>query len=90
MKICPDDGTVTLKLTSGFSLARPVLYLSIDASSPLPAALEDVTSAPKLGNIASGRDDSAFSAVERLLHSPMDLQVGTTRADMIQQCINTW
>ena len=66
VKICPDDGTVTLKLTSGFSFARPVLYLSMDASGPLPAALEDVTSAPKLSSITTGRDDSAFSAVERL------------------------
>src|SRR5919107_6014081 len=58
--------TVTLKLTSGFSFARPVLYLSMDASGPLPAALEDVTSAPRLSSITTGHDDSAFSAVERL------------------------
>jgi hypothetical protein len=28
--------------------------------------MEDVTLAPKLGNITTGRDDSAFSAVERI------------------------
>ena len=42
VKICPDDSTVTLNLTSGFSFARPVLYLGTDASGPLPAAMESV------------------------------------------------
>ena len=66
VKICPDDGTVTLNLASGFSFARPVLYLGTDASGPLPAEMEGVTSALKLSSITTGRDDSAFSAVERL------------------------
>jgi hypothetical protein len=38
----------------------------MDAGAPLPAVMEDVTLAPKLGNITTGRDDSAFSAVERI------------------------
>src|SRR5215212_3961807 len=66
VSICPTEGTVTIKLTSGFSFARPVLYLSTDASVPLAAALESATVAPKLLNITTGHDDSAFSAVERL------------------------
>ncbi len=66
VKICPQDGTVTLKLTSGFSFARPVLYLSIEASVPLAAAMEDATLAPRLGTVTVGHDDGAFSAVERL------------------------
>jgi hypothetical protein len=66
VNICPSEGTVTIKLTSGFSFARPVLYLSTDASVPLAAALESATVAPKLANITTGHDDSAFSAVERL------------------------
>jgi hypothetical protein len=66
VSICPAKGTVTIKLTSGFSFARPVLYLSTDASVPLAAALESATLAPKLTNITTGHDDSAFSAVERL------------------------
>jgi hypothetical protein len=66
VKICPENGTVTLKLTPGFSFARPVLYLSMDASGILPAAMEDVNVAPKLSSIATGHDDSAFSGVERL------------------------
>jgi hypothetical protein len=66
VRICPDEGTVTISLTSGFSFARPVLYLSTEASAPLAAALEQATLAPKLVNIATGGDDSAFSAVERI------------------------
>ncbi len=64
--ICPDDGTITLELTSGFSFARPVLYLSTDSNNPVAAALEGVTLAPGLDSIQVGGDDSAFSAVERL------------------------
>jgi hypothetical protein len=66
VKICPDQNTVTLKLTAGFSFARPVLYLSMDASNSLAASMEDVTYALKLGSLTTGHDDSAFSAVERL------------------------
>jgi hypothetical protein len=66
VSICPSEGTVTIKLTSGFSFARPVLYLSMEASVPFAAALESATVAPKLANIRTGQDDSAFSAVERI------------------------
>ena len=66
VSICPSEGTVTLELTSGFSFARPVLYLSTEADDMLPAALEGATYAPGLEDVAVGRDDSAFSAVERL------------------------
>jgi len=64
--ICPEDGTVTLRLTAGFSFGKPVWYLSTDASDPLPAALEEATFAPALANIRVGGDDGAFSAVERI------------------------
>jgi hypothetical protein len=66
VKICPEQGTVTIKLTPGFSFARPVLYLSMDASNPLAASMENATFSIKLGAIATGHDDSAFSAVERI------------------------
>ncbi|MCB9459534.1 MAG: hypothetical protein H6670_07785 [Anaerolineaceae bacterium] len=64
--ISPDEGTVTLALTSGFSFARPVLYLSTDANNPLAATMEGAVLAPALADITVGRDDSAFSAVERI------------------------
>lgn len=66
VSICPEEGTVTLTLTSGFSFARPVLYLSFESNHPLAATLEAATLAPALGDISVGRDDSAFSAVERI------------------------
>jgi hypothetical protein len=63
---CPQTGTVTLSLTPGFSFAKPVLYLSLDSSDPVVAAMEAVTLAPGLRDITVGHDDSAFSAVERI------------------------
>jgi hypothetical protein len=66
VSICPRDQTVMLRLTTGFSFARPVLYLSMDASAELPAAMESATYAPGLADVKVGNDDSAFSAVERI------------------------
>ena len=66
VKICPEKQTVTLKLVPGFSFSRPVLYLSLDASEQTTATLEGGTFAPRLDDIQTGHDDSAFSAVERL------------------------
>ena len=66
VSICPDRGTVELKLTAGFSFSRPVLYVSTDSNAALPAALEGSTLAPAMGDIPTGGDDSLFSAVERI------------------------
>jgi hypothetical protein len=66
VSICPSAGTVTIALTPGFSFAKPVLYLSTEASNPGVAALEGATFAPALRAVPVGRDDSAFSAVERI------------------------
>ncbi len=66
VSICPQEQTVTMALTAGFSFARPVLYLSTEADDPLPATMEAATYAPGLADISVGRDDSAFSAVERI------------------------
>ncbi len=60
------NNTVTIKLTEGFSFGRPVLYISTESNDPVTAALEDATMAPGLSDIGTGRDDSAFSAVERI------------------------
>ncbi len=65
-RICPAEGTVELKLTLGFTFSRPLLYLSLEASHELPATMEGATYAPAMQDIGVGRDDSAFSAVERL------------------------
>jgi hypothetical protein len=64
--ISSKERTVTLALTTGFSFAKPVLYLSLDASHDLPAAVEGVTFAPALQDVPVGRDDSFASGIERL------------------------
>lgn len=66
VKIDPAAMTVTLRMVPGMSFARPVTYLSFDSNDPLAATLEESTLAPGLSDIGVGRDDSAFSAVERL------------------------
>jgi hypothetical protein len=66
MAICPSAQTVTLALTPGFSFAKPVLYLSTEASDEGVATLEGATFAPALRDITVGHDDSAFSALERI------------------------
>jgi hypothetical protein len=66
MAICPDEMTVTISMVVGFSFARPVFYMSFEASDPLVATLEQATFAPAMANIQVGFDDGAFSAVERL------------------------
>jgi len=70
VRICPGEngqpGTVTLAVTAGFSFGRPVLYLSTDASAEIAASLEAANYVPALANVAVGRDDSLFSAVERI------------------------
>jgi hypothetical protein len=65
-RIDPYERTVTLNLINGFSFGRPVLYISMEANDPLPAAVEGNTFAPLLRNIAVGQDDSFSSAVERI------------------------
>jgi hypothetical protein len=65
-KIDPAAGTVTLNLINGFSFGRPVLYVSMDASVPVSAAIEHATLAPLLANLPLGQDDSFSSAVERI------------------------
>ena len=66
VSICPDDAIVTLKAVAGFSFARPVVYVSFEASDPIAATMEQSTFAPALANVQVGFDDGAFSAVERL------------------------
>ena len=66
VSIDPENETVTLSLVSGFSFARPVLYLSLDANRKIAAALEGAIFAPALQDLEVGVDDSLFSAVERI------------------------
>jgi len=71
VKICPKapsngQGTVTLDTTQIFSFAKPATYISTEASDPVVATLDSGTFAPAIGDLPVGRDDSAFSSIERL------------------------
>lgn len=63
-----DDMKVTYHETMGFYEDKVVHYVSFDASSPVAAAIEDVTYAPALG-MAPGEDneDANASAREELI-----------------------
>ena len=68
-RICPSGnggGTVTIKLTPIFSFAKPSLYMSMEASDPMVATLDNATHAPAMGDLPVGLDDSVFSSIERL------------------------
>ncbi len=55
------------------------MYLSTEASDATVATLEGATFAPGLADIVVGRDDSAFSAIERLFaiaNGPQNLSPG--------------
>ena len=60
------QGTVTLRITEIFSFAKPATYISTEASDPVVATLDSGTFAPAIGDLQVGRDDSAFSSIERL------------------------
>jgi hypothetical protein len=55
--------TVTFGLSLGMASAHPILFVSLDSSSPLVSALEATTVAPALAQLPVGRDDAPDSAV---------------------------
>ena len=55
-----------MPLLLALALLVPSFTLSMDSNHPLASSLEGVTLAPGLDDITVGRDDSAFSAVERI------------------------
>ena len=66
-KICPRDGTVTLKLTLGYTFGKPIFYLSTEANDPVVAALEGATYAPALKDVPFALEDaSPGEAAERI------------------------
>jgi len=68
MRICPQDGTVTLQLTLGYSFAKPVWYVSFDANTDLAATLEGSTLTPVYDALGIQLEDAAIgSGLERIL-----------------------
>ena len=48
VRINPREHTVTLKMTAGYSFAKPIFYLSTESNDPIAATLEESTLAPAL------------------------------------------
>ncbi len=72
IKICPREKTVTLQLTTGFSFAKPVLYLSTDTNNPLTATAEASTFAPGLEDIQGAVTTVCSARSNAFLSSSMD------------------
>ncbi|MCU0490323.1 MAG: hypothetical protein MUD01_01850 [Chloroflexaceae bacterium] len=67
-RICPRDGTVTIKLTLGYSFAKPVWYASFDSNVDVAATLERATLTPAYNDLANKlQDNSVGESEERLL-----------------------
>jgi hypothetical protein len=67
VKVCPRDGTVTLKLTLGYTFGKPIFYLSTEANDEALAALEGATYTPALKDLAFGLEDASLGeSAERL------------------------
>ena len=59
LKICPRDGTVTLKLTLGYTFGKPIFYLSTEANDPVVATLEGATYTPALKDVPFALEDAS-------------------------------
>ncbi len=66
--ICPRDGTVTIKLTLGFTFDKPIFYLSTEANDPLVASLENATFTPAMKDLPFALEDaSPGESAERIV-----------------------
>jgi hypothetical protein len=94
-RICPRDGTVTIKMTLGFTFDKPIMYLSTEANDPLVAALENATFTPAMKDMPFALEDaSPGESAERIVvvvngptgkdnphrHGPRQRAVGRGRA----------
>ena len=59
LKICPRDGTVTLKLTLGYTFGKLIFDLSTEANDPVVAALEGATYTPALKDVPFAPEDAS-------------------------------
>jgi hypothetical protein len=65
--ICPRDGTVTLKLTLGYTFSKPILYLSTEANDELVATLEEATYSEAMKDLPfANQDADPGEAAERI------------------------
>jgi hypothetical protein len=59
VSICPRDGTVTMKLTLGYTFGKPIFYLSTESNHPLIATLEGAIHAPATDDLPFALEDAA-------------------------------
>lgn len=59
ISICPRDGTVTPKMTLGYTFGKPIFYLSTKANDPAVATLEGAILAPALNDTPFALEDAA-------------------------------
>lgn len=65
--ICPRDGTVTIRMTLGYTFGKPIFYISTEANDKTVAALETATFTPALSDLPFALEDaSPGEAAERL------------------------
>lgn len=69
VRICPRDGTVTLKLTLGYTFGKPIFYLSTEANDEAVAALEGATYTPALKDVPFGLEDASVGEVAERLYT---------------------
>lgn len=75
--ICPRDGTVTIRMTLGYTFGKPVFYISTEANDKTVATLETATYTPALNDLPFALEDaSPGEAAERLytfVNGPMGI-----------------
>ena len=69
VRICPRDGTVTLKLTLGYTFGKPIFYLSTEANDETVAALEGATYTPALKDVPFSLEDASLGEVAERLYT---------------------
>jgi len=59
VSICPEQKSVTLKMTLGYTFGKPVFYISTDSNDKTIAALETSTYAPALSKLPFSLEDAS-------------------------------
>ena len=74
-RINPSEHTVTLKMTAGYSFAKPIFYMSTEANDPVAATLEESTMTPALNDatqdIADAHTGQGNERIAIIINGPM-------------------
>ncbi len=80
VRICPRDGTETLKLTLGYTFGKPIFYLSTEANDEAVAALEGATYSPALKDVPFNLEDASLGEVAERLYTFVNGPTGIDQA----------